>query len=268
MSANAEVTAMSESHPPAAGPISWPELIADRVPLYREGIETFIDLPEHLATSKPPRYAGGRLGGFHSHVSGLAVMCGPDEAANALAPVESSLSHVIAEIGSTIDRYAPRAAFFTLNTLNAARCIGASVPPEAVNAEQRWLPQMKPWADEAGEPEQHTLALAACAASLPALVPGFASLPALPARFVPAETQGFNVPAFAGYIAAAITQGGSYQDVEPAWLDFVHRFPFKLNTEMLSWPALMWAARAVYATIGELPENEVALELHRLVTGA
>lgn len=37
---------------------------------------------------------------------------------------------------------------------------------------------------------------------------------------------------------------------------------------MLGWPALVWAARAVYATIGKVPEAEVALELHRLVTGA
>lgn len=259
---------MSESHSFAPGPTSWPELIAEHVPLYREGLETFDDLPQDLATSKPPRYAGGRLGGFHSDLTGLAVMGGPDEAAKALAPIESSLAHVIAEIGGTLERRAPRAALFTLSTLNVARCVGTPVPREAADVEQQWLPQMKPWADKAGEPEQHTLALAACAASLPALVAGFASLPALPARFAPGETHGFNVPAFAGYIAAAIVHGGSYQDVEPAWLDFVHRFPFKLNTEMLSWPALMWAARAVYATIGELPENEVALELHRLVTGA
>jgi hypothetical protein len=118
------------------------------------------------------------------------------------------------------------------------------------------------------ERERHTLALAANAASLPRLVPAFTGTRTLPQSFVPGQMHGFNVPAFAVYLATAIEREASYQDVEPAWLDFVHRFPYKLDTGMLSWPALMWAARAVYATIGKLPEEEVALELHRLVIGA
>lgn len=42
----------------------------------------------------------------------------------------------------------------------------------------------------------------------------------------------------------------------------------KYEARMLNWPALLWAARAVYATIGGLPVAEVGDELHRLVTDA
>jgi len=112
------------------------------------------------------------------------------------------------------------------------------------------------------------LAFAACAAARPTLMPRLADLPGLEAPFVPGRVFGFNVPGFAGDLASATEHGGTYQDIEPGWLDFVHSFPFKLDTRVLDWPALLFGARAVYATIGGLPEGEVALELHRLVTGA
>src|SRR5205085_1632733 len=130
-----------------------------------------------------------------------------------------------------------------------------------------WLAQLAERTRELTEPERHALALAACAAARPTLVPPLADLPNVDEPFVANRVFGFNVPAFAGYLATAIDRGGSYQEIEPAWLDFVHRFPYKLAARTLGWPALLWAARAVYATIGELPENEVAGELHRLVSG-
>ena len=253
---------------PAAGPVSWPEVVARIAPLFAKGPGFFAGLPERLASSSPPRYAGSELGGFEVKVAALATLRGPAAATTLFELASPALPRIIAEIGDTIDRNRVVPAVFTLSYCNVVRCCGAPFPLEAEDAEQNWLPQLAERARELTEPERHSLALAACAAARPTLVPPFADLPETGEPFVPNKICGFNVPGFAGYLASAIERGGSYQDVEPAWLDFVHRFPYKLDTRMLDWPALLFAARAVYATLGDLPEGEVALELHRLVTGA
>ena len=160
------------------------------------------------------------------------------------------------------------AAFYTLSYLNVARCCGASVPAQSEEIEGRWLRDLAKMRDSFSEPALHTLAFAACAARIPAIVPTLVGAKQGLPKFTSGETFGFNVPAFALALAAAIDEGAGYVDVEMAWLDFVHRFPIKLDTDMLDWPALLWAARAVYATIGGIPVSEVGDELHRLVTGA
>ena len=251
-----------------AGPVTWPEVIAHYAPLYERDPDFFEDLPHDLAASKPPDYAGAELAGFDVEVAALAVLRGPSSIARHVALVAPALPHVIAEIGDTIDADRALPAFYTLSYCNAARCAGAELPAAAVDAEEEWLPQLAERMSELTEPQRHTLALAACAAARVDLVATFAELAAGDDTFTPSRTFGFNVPEFAGYVARAIDRGASYQDVEPAWLDFVHRFPYKLDTRTLGWPALLFAARAVYATIGELPEGEVAMELHRLVAGA
>jgi hypothetical protein len=255
----------------SGGPTSWPEVVAKFAPLYSAGLDMYDELPQELASSKPPQYAGGRFGGFDTSLAALVALRGPDLVLNALRPIASGLAHAIEEIDqkkNPLDRNRARPALYTLNVLNVARCVGATMTRIPVNPEQRWLPQLAELTSNMNERERHTLALASCAAALTTLVPPFADLPITGQPFVPQQTFGFNVTGFCGYLASAIEHGETYQNVEPAWLDFVHRFPFKLDTGMLGWPALLWAARAVYATLGDLPEDEVALELHHLVTGA
>jgi hypothetical protein len=262
---------MSDSQSSTAGPVTWPEVVAEFAPLYSAGLDMFDELPHELASSKPPQYAGGRLGGFDITVAALAALCGGAAALKALEPIASGLARAVEEIEEStgpIDRNRVRPPLYTLNVLNVARCVGAPIPRVPADLEERWLPQLAKLMSSMNEREQHTLALASDAASLVALTPIFANTRAPTARFSAGEVHGFNVPAFSVHLAAAIEQGASYQDVEPAWLDFVHRFPYKLDTGMLGWPALLWAARAVYATLGKLAEAEVADELHRLVTGA
>lgn|SRR5262245_5872332 len=259
---------MTDRQAGTAGPVSWPEVVASMAPLYEGNLRSFDNLPDRLASSRPPQYAGGRLGGFAITIATLAVLRGSASVMPLLERIAPSLPRVIRELPDPLDKNAMLPALYTLSCLNVARSCGAALPAEANGAEERWLPQLADRARDLTEPERHTLALAACAAALTTLVPRFADLPGLEGPIVPGRVFGFNVPGFAGYLAAAVEHGGTYQDVEPAWLDFVHRFPYKLDTRMLDFPALLFAARAVCATIGGLPEGEVALELHRLVTGA
>jgi len=261
-------TSNSGSSPGRAGPVTWPEVVAKLGATYENGLGFFDDLAERIAAAKPPRYAAGVLGGFDVTVAALAVLRGCATSAKAFAIAESSIPRILAELRDPIERNSAVPAIHALSYLNTVRCCNGSLPADVADAEQRWLEQLASRSSELTEPERHTLALAACAAARPALVPRFADLRELPDAFIPEQTFGFDLPAFAGYLAAGIDRGATYQDVEPAWLDFVHRFPYKLDTRSLGWPALLFAARAVYATIGGLPEGEVADELHRLVTGA
>src|SRR6185503_14294967 len=113
-------------------------------------------------------------------------------------------------------------AVYVLSYSNVLRCCNAPVPSDVAETEKRWLEQLAPRTRELTEVKRHTLALAACAAALPALVPRFADIPPLPNTFTAGQTFGFDVPAFAGYLATGIDHGATYPDVETAWLDFVH----------------------------------------------
>lgn len=249
-------------------PLTWPEVIEQLAPVFEEGLFFYDDLPQEIAAAKAPRYGGARFGGFDTTMAALAALRGPARVAPIIDTMAPSLDVAIEQIGPTLDRDRYLAAYFTLNAMNVARCCGRAVPKAAVALEADWLEQLAKWTTQLPESDRHTAALAACAANRTKLVPTFAELRALDESFTAGQTFGFNVPAFAGYLAVAVDAGASYQDVELAWLDFVHRFPYKLEANTLSWPALLWAARAVYTTIGKLPENEVAAELHKLLTSA
>jgi len=254
--------------PARAGPVTWPEVVATIGSTYEKGLSFFDDLDERIKATKSPQYAAGNLGGFAISLSALAILRGCVAVAKQLAAVAPHVPRIIAELDHPSARDAAIPTINALSYLNVVRCCGGRAPAEAEDAEQRWLDQLAREARELTEPERHTLALAACAAARPTLVPTFADLKGLPDSFVPEQTFGFDVPGFAAYLASGIDRGATYQDVEPAWLDFVHRFPYKLDARSLDWPALLFAARAVYVLLGELPEGEVAEELHKLVTGA
>ena len=252
---------------PGAGPVTWPEVIESIAPVYESDPDFFAELPSRLAASSPPRFAGAELAGFRTEAAALAVLRGPAAVRAHLALVSAALPRVIQEIGARIDEDRLLPAIYTLSYLNVVRCCGGAVPAGAEEAEHRWLPQLADRVHDLREPDRHMLAFAACAAALPSLVPSFADLPVDDEPFVANRTFGFDVPGFAGYLASAIDRGAGYLDVEDAWLDFVHRFPYKLATRSLGWTALLYGARAVYATLGGLPEEDVVSELHRLVTG-
>ena len=252
---------------PPAGPVTWPDVIATLGAKEESGLAAYAELPERIQRAVPPRFAGGRLGGFDAAIAAVAVLRGPAVALPQLERIAPLIPLIVRQLGDVLDKDRVASALFTLYYLNAARCCGATVPDAARQAELRWIPQLVELRRPLEEADRHTLALGACAASLPAVVGTLADT-RVPRTFAAGQAFGFDVPGFAGYLAAATEHGASYQDVEPAWLDFVHRFPYKLDARTLDWPALLYAARAVYATIGGLPEAEVADELHRLVTGA
>jgi hypothetical protein len=250
-----------------AGPVTWPEVIDKLGASHEEGLDFFDDLPERIERAKPPRYAGGRLGGFDSTVAALAILRGPAAVKAQFDRIAPLVPKILEQLGPKLDEDRALSALYTLFYLNVVRCSGGSVSDAARDIEARWIPQLAELREAMSEEERFGLAFAACAASLTSVV-GVVADTRVPRSFSAGQSFEFNVGGFAGYLASAIDHNASYQDIEPAWLDFVHRFPYKLDTESLDWPALLYAARAVYATIGGLPEGEVADELHRLVTGA
>ncbi|MCC7052831.1 MAG: hypothetical protein IT355_06150 [Gemmatimonadaceae bacterium] len=251
----------------APGPSSWPELVARWAGPYRESLATFDDIPIRMSASRAGEPAGDRLGGYDATTSAVLVLSGPAAARPFLALVSAQLPRAIGELRPLRGADTAFAAWWTLSVVNAAECLGADVPEPVATLAPEWLPVLATRLDEFPDRERHALALACAAAGLPQRVRSFAD-DGVNATFTPGATFGFNVPAFAAHLASAITARADYPDVEPAWLEFVHNFPIKLDTDMLDWPALLWAARAVYATIGGIPVAEVGDELHRLVTGA
>lgn len=249
------------------GPVSWPEVVAQYGPEYEDNVDVFDALPDRLGRLAPPRYAGGQLGGLADTTAALAVLRGPAAARPLVEHVAGSIPRVVAQLSPDVPDAGRLAAAYTLAYLNVARCCGVPIGSESSSLEHRWLPQLAALRAKFTEEERHTLAIAAAAAGLPHVAVELADLRRLE-PFSPDEDHGFDVPGFAGYLASAVDASASYGDVENAWLDFVHRFPYKLDTGMLKWPALLWAARAVYATIGKLPDDEVATELHSLVAGS
>lgn len=256
---------MSKSRTPH--PVDWPTLVEKYGPEYEEELVVFDDLVEELSEEASPESAGGALGGFEDACSALAILRGPAIARPVIERIAPAVPRVVVGLSPAPRESGRLAAIYTLAYLNAARCCGVSVGRESESAERLWLPQLAGFRAKLTEEECHTLAIASAAAGLAQAAIDLAGLPRVDA-FAPGVTHAFNVPAFAGYVASAVESGASYDDVEPAWLDFVHRFPYKLATGMLKWPALLWAARAVYATIGRLADDEVATEVHRLVSGA
>jgi hypothetical protein len=258
---------MAADDPRRPNPVDWPTLVERQGPEYEQELGVFADLAEELAEETGSDEAGGALAGFDDTVSALAVLRGPEVTRPVIEQVAPAIPRLLALLAPVPTEGARLGAYYTLNYLNAARCCGASVGGAGVDAERAWLPRLAAYRAKLTERERHTLAIAAAAAGLPDEAAQFAGL-GRRKEFSPNVTHAFDVPAFAVYIATAVEAGASYQDVEPAWLDFVHRFPYKLDTGMLKWPSLLWAARAVYAAIGKLDDDEVATELHRLVTGA
>lgn len=257
---------MSEHTSDSSDRGTWGVLIEQDGPRILEDLEFFDDLAERIRTARRPDTGGANLGAAGSTIAASIVLIGHNAPKTLLAQIEPLLGGVINELMPQTRKEHRLDAFWTLSYLNAARCTGTGVPPDSATAEATWLPSLAAMRAQFSTAERHTLAFAASACGLTSLVATV--LDAAPAAFVPGDTHGFNVQGFALALAAAIDANADYPDIELAWLDFVHRFPIKLDTDMLDWPALLWAARAVYATIGGIPVAEVGDELHRLVTGA
>jgi hypothetical protein len=244
---------------------AWARLVEELAPEELENLGMFDDLAERLRTVRAPDTAAARLGGVDTSISAVLALAGPAPLQQLLAQVAPELPGVLAALKPRPTESQARSALWALSYLNAARCAGSVVPDDTTLAEAEWLGTLASSRTRFNEPEQHALALAACACGQPGLVTSILDAPP-PEPFVPGVSFGFNVPDFVRYLAAAIEAGHTYDAVEPAWLDFVQRFPIKLDAQMLDWPALLWAARAVYATLGGRPVVGVGDELHRLVT--
>ncbi|BAH40465.1 MAG TPA: hypothetical protein DGD08_04765 [Gemmatimonas aurantiaca] len=246
---------------------SWAVLLQEATPEEIENLEFFDDLADRIRAVRAPDTGGANLGAPGRAVAAVTVLSGSATAQVLLDQVAPLLPGVIQELMPVPARQQCLDALWALSYLNAAQCAGSDAPTEQQAAEIAWLPTLVASLGQFSESEQQTIALAAAACRQVSLVPSVFGLAALP-TFTPGATFGFNVQGFALHIAAAIESRAPYEDVEMAWLDFVHGFPIKLDTGTLDWPALLWAARAVYATIGGIPVAEVGDELHALVANA
>jgi hypothetical protein len=175
------------------------------------------------------------------------------------------LERAVGEFKCGIARGDSVAAIGVLNCINVVRCCGGALPPNTPQVEKDWPPQPAQDKKDLTEDESRGLAFASLAASNIDLALIFIGGGALPQRFRPGEKFQFNVQGFVRYLAAAIRQRATAEDIEPAWRDFIDCFPRKLASGTLDWIDLMWAARVVMVHFEHRPVNTAAEALHKLV---
>jgi hypothetical protein len=248
-------------------PVTWSQLLEVERARLAELLPPILDAPARAARIKPPTSASRVLGGPSIILASAAVVLGPASCAPYFKVLLPLLPRVIAELRAELEENTT-AAKNVLSFANAARCCGASLPADAQALEPNWLPRLADQLDDLDELERQTLAFAALAAGRADLGMRYIGGGPLSTQVTPGETFGFDVQRFVRYLATAYVQNVSHADIELAWLDFVHQFPYKLAADTLSWPDLLWAARVVATHFEGIPVGEVAARLHRLVTGA
>lgn len=256
---------MAKKTKPAGIPTDWPALIEAETPFILEGLEIVDELPEEIDEAPAHRLVVNYFAGTDSTLSAAAILLGPDQAKPHFKVCASYVPRALAEIDQGIDERTRTPAIYFLSYLNAAHCSGATLPKGADQSALSWLEQLADDVALLDERERHTLGFAALGLGATALIAQFLKGP-LPANITPGEVHGFNVPAFTRYIGAARAQKLGYDDVEPAWQEFVARFPHKLAARTLDWPHLLWAGRAIFAGIAGEPLTRVAARVHEWVT--
>lgn len=247
-------------------PVTWPDLMAAHHDAVNIMLESLKDAPHSLATLEPPWTIAGSLAGPAETLSEAAVIFGPQRARPMMEPIAELLPRAIQQVsmgGIGVGRLV--ATVGLLSYLNVSRCCGVQVPPEAVTVEPRWLEQLVAFKRKLDEEESAALAFAALAAKELALVTAFIGGGALPRRFKPGEVFQFNIQGFVRYLAVALEQQASAEDIEPAWRDFVRCFPYKYAAGTLRFVHLMWCARVVMTHFERRPVETVADALHQMI---
>jgi hypothetical protein len=103
----------------------------------------------------------------------------------------------------------------------------------------------------------------AAAAQLPSFVPQFLGSNSTNA-FVPGKIFEFNIPGLIHYLAAAIKNGASFEDVAPAWKSFLLAFPYKLVAQTVQWFDLLFVGKII-AQLQRTPLELVAQKIHQMI---
>jgi hypothetical protein len=247
-------------------PVTWPDLIIQYQDAVNVALEMIADDPRRLAKVEPPWTLASELGGPAETLSAAAVLFGPERCRPYMEAITEFLPLAIEEILRS-DISAIRAGNYVrlLSYLNVTRCCGAPVPPEASTIESKWLTLLAEHKRKLDEDERSKMAFAALALKELALVPVFIYGGPLPKRFKPGEVFQFNVQGFVRYLAVALEQNASAEDIEPAWRDFVRCFPYKYAAGTLRFVHLMWCARTVMVHFERRPVETVADALHQMI---
>lgn len=84
-----------------------------------------------------------------------------------------------------------------------------------------------------------------------------------PLEFTTGELVGFNNQALLRHLAAAVESDASFEDVRPAWSEFVRRMDSEEETGTLGAGSLFWVGRIVWHQIGGEPLGSVGDFVHR-----
>lgn len=132
------------------------------------------------------------------------------------------------------------------------------------DAVESWLAALAPLAASFDRPDRLSLAFSALAFEIDDAVPRIMGEP-LPANAPPGVAFQFDYPSLLGYLAAACRDRAGFDAVQPAWLDFLESFPYKIAAKSVEWPVLFSVARVVYHRIQGLPVADVARTTHQQI---
>ena len=243
-------------------PVTWPELIARNLDLTKYFVQLHQNRASELAELGSSPELAQSFGGPTLTMGQGVILLGPDFCDSALADWLAYLPNAIKCITDDLSSNTVT-GYHLLTFLNIAQCSGCTLPKVTIDLEKTWLPLMAQQSDRLNRTEQQSLALLSVAAQLPSLVPQFLSSNCTD-PFIPGKIFEFNVPGFIQYLDAAITQDATFDDVAPAWQNFLLAFPYILSALRVQWHDLLFVGK-VLAQIQHSPVELVAKNIHQQI---
>jgi len=242
---------------------SWAAL-AEKYAPYSDDEQTSIReaWPEQLqlAGGNPFMYEG-----MPDRLAQRIALLGVPDALAGVDAIESALSAALNRMDPVPTGEDARYAVTVLSMVNALRCGGLRQDrvTEDDAREQRWLAAVDPAAQSGVRRGRDHAAIAAAGAGFPEVA--IAAAAEGPEHYDPTAIFGCDLSPFAAHLAAAQQAGTGRDGVEPAWQSFLRTFPGSEAAHTVQWLDLLWAARAVYAVLGNTPVGEVGVRLHEEV---
>ena len=242
-------TALAERYRPLSGP---------------EGAEIRDEWPVRLEPVDGSRRAE-LFEGCPDALAKRIALIGPSDALETVAAIEPLLTAALDSVDPQPSGDDARYAVTVLSMGNALRCGGVRADGADDERERRWLSAIDPAAQSGVRRGRDHAAIAAAACGLPEVARTAAAEG--PESFDPAAVFGCELSPFAAHLALAQQAGAGRDGVEPAWQSFLRNFPGEEAARTVQWLDLLWAARAVYAVLGDTPIAEVGARLHAEVLG-
>ena len=216
--------------------------------------------------------AGARPGHARHAIAGwpygapAPVLATPSTATRDLTPLAVLVDHAVRdEETDNVQRY-ERVTIVQLTPLdlgNALECVGIPLDPASWDTMRAWLPRMEVRRDDERAAYWWTAGFAALALGEPLRYWKAAGLHREAENpFTPGETFGFNLQGLLRHLGAAIDTRASFEDVRPAWDEFLRNFGALRSAQSVDEGTLLWVARIVFHHIAGRPLREVAQALH------